>query len=142
VGRLPWVAMAKWDCDPHCHLGIASSDSAQRKHLHLDSASLVSIQRPPHMGVTQFLQATFITLRVLWGALRISEGLDFCIGENVGKMSFGSDFSWYANHLSLLEIYASEECDQDHMGCSGLNMSGSVLMRCGVGMQDLNKAKS
>ena len=132
MGGLPWVAMAKWDCDPHCHLGIASSDSAQRKHLHLDSASLVSIQRPPHIHVTPFQQATFITLRVLWGALRISEGPDFCIVESVPKMSFGSHFSWCTNHLSILEIYGPKRCDLDHMVCSGLNMSGSVLMRCGV----------
>ena len=94
MGGLPWVTMAKRDCRPHCHLGITSSDSAQRKHLHLGSAALVSIQRPPHIDAAQFLQAQFITLRVLWGERQISEATEFCIVESALKMGFGSDFNW------------------------------------------------
>ena len=85
-------------------------------------------------GATQFRQADFITLCVLWGAFRISDGYNFCTVESAQKVRFGNGFNWGTNHLSLLETNEPKVCDLDHMVCRGLNMSGLVLMRCGVGI--------
>ena len=65
-------------------------------------------------GATQFRQAGLITLCVLWGAFRISDGYNFCTVESAQKVRFGNGFNWGTNHLSLLETNEPKVCDLDH----------------------------